>query len=268
MRRLAACALLLGLLAGCREHTVSLSFRPEAGATYRYEVRVEARTTTRLEGRPAERKEEEVRLLAEHTVLESNARGVRIRVLVGEPGTAAQAFVVRFNRAAQLESIETVEGDAPDVAGALGVPEIFPGGAGGPPGRRLAPGERWEASREVLLPLATEPSRLRVEGRLVELGLSGGEEVARITSTARLPIATASPSTGGLVVLDGEQVIRQRATFDLDDGAVRHVRASTRGAFDIEVQPPPGTLAEPVPGSLRVEVTSTTRRLPDVPAPG
>lgn len=249
------------VLVACRDHTVALAFRPDIGSTYRYEVRVHAVSTTTLDGQDPERTEEEVRLIAEHTVLDAGPDGVRVQVLVGEPGTSAQVFVVEFNRAHQLESIESTEGVPADVVGALGVPEIFPGGAGGPPARRLAPGERWSVDRRITVPGAQQPSRLRVSGRLTELGLAGDEEVARVHTETALPFVGTLATAAGVVVLDGRQHIDQRATYDLDDGAVRSVRATTAGTFDIRVQPPSGTIAEPVPGTLEVRVTSRTRRL-------
>jgi hypothetical protein len=240
---------------------VAVSFRPEVGTTYRYEIRVNAASTTSLEGSAPARKVEEVRLVAVHTVLDAGPDGVRVRVLVGEPGTAAQAFIVRFDRAAQLDSIESVEGASAEIVGALGVPEIFPGATGPPAGRRLAPGGRWTVDRTVAVPGAEQRSRLRVRGRLVELGLAGNKKVARMSSTAELPLRASAAASGGLVVLDGNQQIEQRATYDLDDGAVRSARTTTTGRFTIEVQPPSGTVATAVPGTLDVRVTSTTRRL-------
>jgi hypothetical protein len=249
------------VLAGCRPDTVAVSFHPKVGTTYRYVIDVEARSTTALEGSDPTHKVEDVRLVAEHTVLASGRDGVRVRVRVGEPGSVAQAFVVRFDRSAQLQSIESAEGASAEIVGALGVPEIFPGATGPPTGRHLAPGDRWHVARTVDVPGAESSSRLRVEGRLVALGLAGDEEVARMHSTAHLPLRATAAASGGLLVLDGDQRIDQRATYDLDDGAVRRARTTTTGHFDIQVQPPAGTIAAPVPGTLDVTVTSSTRRL-------
>jgi hypothetical protein len=261
VRRLAACALLLGVLAGCRPDTVAVSFRPKVGTTYRYVIDVQATSTTEIQGGEPERKVEDVQLLAEHTVLDAGPDGVRVRVRVGQPNAAPQSFVVVFDRAAQLESIESAEDASAEIVGALGVPEIFPGATGAPAGRRLAPGDRWHVDRTVDVPGAESRSRLRVEGRLVELGLAGDEHVARVHSTAHLPLRASATASGGLLQLDGDQRIEQRATYDLDDGAVRSARTTTTGHFDIEVQPPAGTIAAAVPGTLDVRVTSSTRRL-------
>jgi hypothetical protein len=262
VRRLAACALLLVSinLTGCRPDTVVVSFHPRVGTTYRYEVQVTSDSTTTIEGAPPDRRHETVHLVAEHTVLAAGPNGVRVRVVVGEPGAAPQAFVVRFDRAAQLQSIDSVEGAPADIVGALGVPEIFPGAAGAAP-KRLAPGQRWTLDRQVRIPGTGAPSRLHSEGRLVELGLAAGEKVAHLSSTATLPLRTTTSSAGGTLRIDGSQHIVQRATYDLGDGAVRAAAATTTGHFQLQVQPPAGTVAPPVPGTLDVRVTSTTKRV-------
>ena len=260
MRRLAACALLLATVAGCRPDTVAVSFHPEVGAAYRYEVRVTSDSTTTLEGAAPEHRHEDITLIAEHTVLDSGPDGVRVRVVVGEVGAAAQAFVVRFDRTALLQSIESVEGEPADIVGALGVPEIFPGAAGAPP-KRLAPGARWTVDRVVHVPGADAASRLHSEGQLDELGVAAGKHVAHLSSTALLPLLTTSTTADGTLRISGRQRIVQRATYDLDDGAVRAAAATTTGHFRLRVRPPVGTIAPAVPGTLDVRVTSRTKRL-------
>jgi hypothetical protein len=252
--------IVLLVVAGCRPDTVRVRFRPEVGASYRYVIDVHSMTTTRIQGTPAQRRDERVRLVAEHTVLSRDSTGVRVRVVVGEPGKAPQSFVVRFDAGAQLESIESVEGDSPDIVGALGVPEIFPG-ATGPPPRRLAPGDTWRSNRRVRVPGATGASRLRVDGRLDQLGVAGTHDVARVVSTARLPLTTAAITDDGLLHLDGAQRIDERSVYDLDDGAVRSVRATTVGHFRLRVEPVGLTPATEVPGQLDLRVTSTTKRV-------
>jgi hypothetical protein len=262
VRRLATSALLLATiaLAGCRPNTVVVSFHPKVGQTYRYEVQVTSDSTTTLEGAPPDHRHETVRLVAEHTVLAAGPSGVRVRVVVGERGAAPQAFVVRFDRAAQLQSIDSVEGAPADIVGALGVPEIFPAAAGAAP-PRLAPGQRWTADRRVHIPGSGAPSSLHSEGRLVELGITGGQKVAHLRSTAELPIGTTTSSSTGTLHIEGRQHITQRASYDVADGAVRVAAATTTGHFILRVQPPPGTVAPAVPGTLDVRVTSTTRRV-------
>lgn len=262
-RRLVPLALSLTLaatgLVGCREGTVRLTFRPEVGAVYRYEVEVRTVSETRLGEQSPEIREEDVVLTAEHTVLRAGEDGVEVKVLLLEPGGPDRVFEVVFDRAAQLEEVQSIEGVPNDRLGMLGISEIFPAAAGAPPDRPLAPGASWIIDDVIQLPDGAAATELTGSGRLVELALDGGQEVARLASAARLPLVSVLAAPGGSLRLSGSQVTEYAATLDLDDGAVREATSNTVGSFDLEVGPPPGVGADPVSGTLRVEVSSRTR---------
>ena len=265
MRR-PALVLLLGVavmvgLPGCEPDTVRLTYRPQVGDVVRYEVRVSAVTEARIGTAPLDRREETVLLTAEHTVVQAGSDGVRVQVVLTGDGEEDRRFVVVFDRSAQLQEVESIEGLPEEALGTFGIAEIFPAAAGAPPDEALAPGERWVIDEAVLLPGATVPTALVGDGRLLELGVVDGEDVARIESHARLPLSAVRPSSRGELRLDGVQEGEYRATHDLDDGSVRTASSTTVGRYDIDVVPPPGSGARPVPGSLVVRVTSTTRRL-------
>ncbi len=252
-----ALAALLGLTA-CEEGTVRLTFRPEVGDTYRYEVEVRTVSEVDLGGAAPERREEDVVLTAVHTVLRSGEEGVQVRVLLQSPGAPEQVFEVTFDRAAQLESVQSIEGVPDERLGNLGISEIFPAAAGAPPDQPLAPGASWTIDDAIELPESGSDTRLQGSGRLVELGVVGDEEVARLVSAARLPLESVLPTPGGLLRLAGEQVTEYTATHDLDDGAVRDATSDTVGEFRLEVEPQGSAGAAPISGSLRVEVSSRT----------
>ncbi|HWH35959.1 MAG TPA: hypothetical protein VNT56_11665 [Acidimicrobiales bacterium] len=261
-RRLAALvavSLLSTLVAGCREGSVRLTFRPEAGASYRYEVVVRTTTEVRLGDAEPELREEDVVLTAEHTVVRAGGSGVEVEVVLQEPGGPDRRFEVVFDRAAQLEEVQSIEGVPDDRLGTLGISEIFPAAAGAPPDRPLEPGASWVIDDVIQLPDGTDPTQLSGSGRLVELGVVGGVAVARLTSAARLPLESEMTTAGGTLRLSGTQITDYSATHDLQDGAVREATSSTVGNFDLEVGPPPGVGASPVTGTLRVEVSSQTR---------
>ena len=256
MRWLAGGVLVLFVLSGCRPDTVAVTFRPKVGSTYRYEVDVTADTTTTLEGLAPDHKVDHVQLVEEQTVLAADASGVQVRVLVGQPGSVAQAFVVRFDRSAQLVSIDAAEDASADLTGALGVPEIFPGAAAAPD-RRVGPGVHWSTTRRVRIPGATGTTTVHSKGHLLDFGVDGNAKVARLASTTTLPLR----SRDGQLQLVGTASIAQRVAYDLADGAVHQASATTTGTFHVTVQPPAGTNARPVPGTLVARVRSTTRRL-------
>ena len=257
---LATLPALLGVT-GCEEGTVRLTFRPEVGATYRYEVEVRTVSEVDFGGAAPERREEDVVLTASHTVLRSGADGVQVRVLLESPGAPEQVFEVQFDRAAQLEGVQSIEGVPDERLGTLGISEIFPAAAGAPPDRPLAPGASWIIDDAIQLPQTGADTRLQGSGRLVELDVVGDEEVARLVSAARLPLESVLPTTGGMLRLEGEQVTEYTATHDLDDGAVREATSDTVGQFRLEVAPIDATQLDPVSGSMRVEISSRTRLL-------
>ena len=270
MRRWTVVVALLGVaLTACRDDTVRVTFRPAVGAVYRYEVTVRSHSEVRITGEKPDIRDEEVVLQSEHTVLDAGPDGVRVRVILGDASGSVRTFVVVFDRAAQLESVEAddaaavAETDAPGTdAAAFGISEIFPAAAGAPPDRRLAPGERWAVDDTVAVPGSVGEAKLLGEGRLVELGIDDGEEVARLATSAVLRLQVAQQDEGGeTVLLDGEQVTEQRATHDLADGAVRSASSTTTGTFALEIEPPFGQLRDAVRGTLEVRVTSKTVRL-------
>jgi hypothetical protein len=139
--------LVAATVTACREDTVRLSFRPEVGDVYRYEVVVRSRSEVRLPGVEPEVREEEVVLQSEHTVLEADDDGVRVQVILGDASGSVRTFVVRFDRAAQLEAVEADDAlvDASSDADPFGISEIFPA-ASGTPGRstsRSSSPARW-----------------------------------------------------------------------------------------------------------------------------
>ncbi|HYD09497.1 MAG TPA: hypothetical protein VEA78_05290, partial [Acidimicrobiales bacterium] len=245
-----AVALLAPLLLGaCRDDTVRLSFRPDVGDVYRYEVTVRSRSEVHLPGADPEVRTEEVVLQSEQTVLEADEDGVRVQVILGDATGSVRTFVVRFDRAAQLEAVEADDAllDASDGADQFGISEIFPGASGAPPDRRLAPGDTWTIDESIALPGVVGRSLLDGAGRLTELGVLDGRDVARVVTTSTLQLATESVSVDGETLrLDGAQQTTQRAAHDLADGAIRSASSSTRGVYDLEIRPPLGRLGEPV----------------------
>jgi hypothetical protein len=258
-RRLAALAavLLAGALAGCEDDTVLVTFRPDVGSTYTYEVEVESTIVRTLEGAQPSARSERALFEARHTVLEAGPGGVRVEVVLRRAGSGSRTFVVRYDRAAQLQAVESVEGIDIEALGDLGLSEIFPAAAGAPPDRRLRPGDRWTIDETVELPGPPGDAELTGSGRLSELGVVDGADVATIITRTELPVATDE----GSQALAGSQVTETTARHDLADGSVLDATSITRGDFRVVLSPPDGRTGPPVRGTLSVEVRSTTRRL-------
>lgn len=252
----------LAATTACRDDTVQVAFRPDVGAVYRYEVTVSSTSEVRLPGEAPQSRSEEIVLQSEHAVLAAGRDGVRIQVTLGDARGSVRTFVVRFDRAAQLTSIESDGSVLDEGAGFIGLSEIFPAAAAAPPDGALGPGERWTIDDRVSIPGGAEQARLSGTGRLHALGIEDGHEVARLATSSILRLRSEQQGDdGGIVALDGQQVTEQRADHDLADGAVRRSASTTTGTFNLEIRPPLGQRRDPVHGSLTVRVTSRTIRL-------
>lgn len=248
------------ILAGCREDTVRLSFRPDPGRRSTYRITVRATTVTTVADEAPRRTTTDTVFTARQRVLERTSSGGRVEVRLQERGGGTQTFVVRLDRAAQVAEVQSIEGLPARALGELGLSEIFPAAAAAPPDRPLAPGQRWTIDTAVQV-VESPPSRLRGGGQLVSLANVDGLDVARVESRFRLPVRRSPPETGDRVTLDGAQTTVTEVTYSVADGTVIAARARTRGSFDINLFPPPGTAGSPVPGTLALSVTSTTERV-------
>ncbi|MDQ1437846.1 MAG: hypothetical protein QOK43_1475 [Acidimicrobiaceae bacterium] len=245
-------------LGACRPDGVRLAFRPRTGASYTYRVEVRAEVVTRIgDGEPRRRVDHDV-LFADHAVLTGGPRSSRVQVRLRGPGQPTRTFVVALDRAAQLAEVQRIEGLPASALGTLGLSEIFPAAAGAPPDRLLAPGARWRVDEPVTLP-GSSTARLSGQGRLVELGVVAGREVARVETTYRLPVDRTSDEAQGRIVLRGSQEVHARSTSGVADGAVESAETETRGVFTLSLEPRDGGPA--VPGRLELVVRSVTRRL-------
>lgn len=245
---------------GCRDDTVRLSFQPSPGARSSYRIEVRAVAVTTVGGGEARRTVAEAVLEARHRVLDSGPDGSRVEVRLIQRGGPAATFVVRFDRAAQPTEVQRIEGLPAGALGELGLSEIFPAAAAAPPDRPLGPGDRWDIDEPVSL-AGSRPARLSGEGRLVALEAADGRRLARVESAYRTPVHRTADQTDGRLRLEGSLGTRARVAYDLDDEVVQSVRARTRGRYDVTFLPPSGVAGDPVPGTLVVDVDSTTKRV-------
>ena len=257
---LAGAIVLLPSLTACTEDKVQVAFRPKVGDTFRYELKVKSVTETRLGTAAPEHTVDEAVLEATDTVLEAGPEEVRVQVVLRRSGSPDRSFVVRFDRAAQLSGVETVEGLPPGILGPLAFPEFLPAAAAAPPMRLLSPGEKWKIDSRPVLPGGVE-AHFEGTGRLVKVGSSDGKRVASLTSETRLPLVSSSRVGAITVALEGVETTNASATRALSDGSVHTASSLTKGDFQVTLIGPGGEDA-PVTGTMTVEVRSETRRLP------
>jgi hypothetical protein len=251
-----------GALTACDKEAVHVGFRPPAGASYRYEIKVKTVTITMLGDEAPERTTDEITLESLDTVLAAAPEGVRVQVRLRRAGSPDRTFNVRFDRAAQLAGVDAVDGLPPTVLGPVGMPEFLPAAATAPPDRPLSPGEKWKIDATPTLPGA-EAVRLQGTGRLVKVTTAGGRKVASIKADTRLPLSSTSRIGDATVSLIGTEVTSSTATRGLADGAVQDATSVTKATYDVSLSPATGGRGMPVTGTMSVEIRSQTRRLPD-----
>jgi hypothetical protein len=248
----------IGLLAACEPATVTVRYRPAVGASYSYRSTVSSETVVTLGDDAPRRTTDEVAIGVRQSVLERVGEGVRVRVELSRAGSGVRRYVMRFDRAAQLTEVESVEGIPAEALGELGLAEIFPPAAGAPPPHPLAPGDSWPIDDEVSLPDMAAPAQLTGSGRLLSLGVEDGREIGTVASRFSLPIATSTPSSSGVRTITGVQTTAVVTTYHLDDGSVRRSTSRTTGQFSVVLSPPVGQDASPIDGTLLLDVRSRT----------
>ncbi|HET7487655.1 MAG TPA: hypothetical protein VFJ85_06965 [Acidimicrobiales bacterium] len=244
----------------CSSGTVVISSVPRAGSVAVYRITARAVTTTRIGQAKPERRVTTSVVTARHRVLEASAAGTLVEVRLTGAAAEPVTLTVRFDRAAQRTSVERADGLPAGVLGDVGLSELLPAAAAAPPRRALAPGDRWRIDGPVAL-AGPEPASLSGRGRLTALGVAGGRHLAKVDSAYSLPVHRTSDTGQGRVVLDGTLATSARVAYDLDDDEVHSVTASTTGTYALTVLPPAGVDGGPVPGTLEVDVTSSSRRV-------
>jgi hypothetical protein len=250
------------LATGCRDDRVTITYHPQPGTTFEYAIHVVSSTTSAYPDRPPSHlPETPADITARHRVLDAKDGTTRVEVQLAREGLGERTFVMRFDRAAQLTAVESVEGIPAEALGSLGLSEIFPAAAGAPPERPLRPGDHWAIDDQVQLAGMDAPARLTGTGQLVQLGVVDGHDTATVTSATTLPLTSTSATSAGVQTLVGTQTTTITVVYDLADGSVRHSTAATVGHFDVLLAPPAGQPGAPIKGTLSVEVRSEIRRV-------
>ena len=258
--------LALGALTGCQKSaSVHVGFRPAAGATYRYEIKVQTVTTTVLGDQPPDRSTDDVTLVSTETVLSSGPDGVHVQVQLRRAGSPDRTFLVRFDRGAQLSGVDAVDGLPPDILGPGGLPDFLPAAATAPPDKPLSTGQKWKIDAQPAVAGAA-PVRLEGTGQLVKVSTVTGRKVASIKADTRLPLSSTIQLGAATATIEGTEVTQSTASRALADGAVQEADSTTTGTFRLVVSPRAGTQGAPVTGTMSVEIRSQTRRLPDTVA--
>jgi len=250
-----AVALALG---GCEEHTVAVRFEPEVGDVYRFRAEIETDVVRDLDGEVSE-ESDVAELDATQTVRAVGADEVLVRVALRRDRAAPRTVDVRLDRASRLTAIDLIEGVPAEALG-IDVSTDLPADISSPPTGRLEPGDRWVIEREVRIGDLPRAVTVRGRGRITELGVEDGHEVAVAVVELDVPVRTVVDADGGPVRLVGVQRSRSETAYDLDDGAMRRDRTTTEGEVALIAEPPPGIDAAPLRGELDYRIVTRTTR--------
>ena len=249
-------------MTACDKEAVQVGFRPEAGASYRYEIKVQSVTTTVLGDEAPDRAVDEVTLESQDTVLATAPEEIRVQVVLHRTGSPDRTFQVRFDRGHQLAGVDLVDGLPPEVLGPVGLPVFMPAAATAPPDRPLSPGEKWKIDAAPSVPAAGGSARLEGTGRLVKVTTMGGRKVASIKADTSVPLSTTTQLEGATVTISGTERTESTANRALADGVVEEASSVTRGTYALVLSPAAGAGAQ-VRGSMEVEIRAQTKRLHD-----
>jgi hypothetical protein len=251
-----------GTLTACKKESVNVGFRPEAGSSYRYEIKVQSVTTTVLGDEAPDLDRDEVTLETRDTVLSTAPEEVRVQVVLHRAGSPDRTFLVRFDRAHQLAGVDLVDGLPPEVLGPVGLPAFMPAAATAPPDRTLTPGEKWKIDATPSVPGASAGLRMEGTGRLVKVTTMGGRKVAAIKAETSVPLSSTTEVGGSTATISGTERTESTANRAVTDGVLEEATSVTRGTYDLVLSPAVGSSA-PVRGTMLVEIRAQTRRLPD-----
>ena len=252
---------LAGVSVGCDDPAVRVSYRPKVGTTTRYELRVTTTSQTHLVGEPPKDRNDSFVLRSDQRVRRSGpGADTQESVRLSGEGQKSRDFVVRFDRAGQLATVESVEGAPPNATlGNLGISELLPSAAGALPRQALRPGDRWRIS-QLLRIGSLRAGRLVGWGRLASLGVSHGTKLAVVDTEVALPVDRITDlDTGGTSRLVGSVRTTMHVVQRVKDGVVLQARAHSVGRYHVTLSPPGDLVAPPVTGTLTVTVSSTTK---------
>lgn len=257
--RLVFLACLAALIAaGCNDtERVDLVFRAAPGSHANYSIVVDAEVVTQLAG-PAETTRERIEFTADQLVLTRSADEAALHITMTKGDERPRVFEVRLDPRGGLAEVDRVEGLPVEALGELGPSRLILLASGLLPGRPLQVGGAWDIERDLELPEGS--GRLTGEGRLENLRIEEGVDLARIRAVTSLPVERELELPRGKVRLAGTEHTTATLDYGVADGTVHRAHSVTKGRFTLVVLPPGGETLPPVEGELRVRVESRTSR--------
>ncbi|MDP9068501.1 MAG: hypothetical protein M3N53_09215 [Actinomycetota bacterium] len=262
--RLLALPLVLAAMSACRPDTVRLAYQYPADATNVYQMHAHATASWDIGG-PGEGSYD-VTFEVTETVESSDAGGVVVSVQMvpleveerglPSPGSRQRSFALRIGPNGEVFEVLEVDGVP---AQALDPDELAFIGTYRPP-LPLEPvrlRDTWRAQQQVDLEAVFQ--QVLTTGRLVGLRRDAAGKVADVAYSGAGPLVWATTLPQGEAELTGSAETRSDAEVDIDRGFLRRATSSTRGEFDVRIEP--GSEQAPIVGRLRLDLDLTLQKL-------
>lgn len=253
--------------AACRPDTVELTYQYPAGSSITYRMHATANASWDIGGR-GQGSYDVAFEVTETVEPDQEGEGVVVSVVMvpdpervqerglPSPGTTERAFALRIGESGEVLEVLEVDGVP---AEALDPDELAFIGTYRPPlpEDRVKLRDTWEAERAVELDATFQ--QVMITGELRGLRRDADGRVAELEYSGEGPLVWTTTLPQGEAELTGTGTTSSTADLDMDGGSLRSAKSSTRGQFDVRVDP--GGQRAPIVGTLQLDLDLTLERL-------
>ena len=263
IRAVVVCSLLLASFVACRSDTVALEYALEEG-TLLYTMQADAQARWNIAGRG--RGSYSVTFDVAETVESVDAEGAVVHVQMNptsveenglpSPGPDERTFTLKIGTSGQVLEVIEVDGVP---AEAIDPDELAFIGTYRPPLplEAVTLGDSWEAEQQVTVGSVFQ--QVTSTGHLDSLDVSADGDLADLSYAGEGPLVWTAALPQGDASLTGSATSSAEARFNISDGILDTARSSTRGDFEVRVQPNEG--ATPLNGTLQLDLELEIKRL-------
>jgi hypothetical protein len=257
IRAASAAALVLASFAACRSDTLALEYSLEEGVTLEYSMQAdaEARWTIGDEGRGSYR----VTFAVTETIQSVDDVGAVVHVEMTptsveedglpSPGPDQRTFTLKIGNNGQVLEVIEVDGVP---AEAIDPDELAFIGTYRPPLplEAVSLGDSWVAEQQV--DVGSVFQQVKTTGHLDSLDVSEEGDLADVSYSGEGPLVWTTTLPQGDASLTGSATSSAQARLNISDGSLESASSSTRGDFEVRVQPSGGDA--PISGTLQLDL--------------
>ena len=257
MRSVGVATLLLASFAACRSDTVALGYTLEQGSTLEYTMEAQAEARWNI-GQPG-RGSYSVTFDVVESIQSVDTEGAVVHVEMTptaveeeglpSPGPEERTFTLKIGTSGQVLEVIEVDGVP---AEAIDPDELAFIGTYRPPLplEAVTLGDSWQAEQQVTVGSVFQ--QVKTTGHLDSLDVSADGDLADLSYSGEGPLVWTTTLPQGDASLTGSATSRAEARLNITGGYLDNARSSTRGDFDVRVQPTAGAAA--LNGTLQLDL--------------